>query len=64
MVQPYVFALVYVGLGDRDQALDWLRRGVDEHSDEIVFIKVDPAWEPLRPDPRFKDLLREMGFGS
>jgi eukaryotic-like serine/threonine-protein kinase len=62
-VQPYAWALVYAGLGQRDSAFRWLERGVATRSEEMVFLQVDPAMDVLRSDPRFRPLLRKVGFG-
>jgi Flp pilus assembly protein TadD len=61
-VQPYARALVLVGLDRNDEALTWLEKGVDQHTEEVIFIKVDPAMDPLRSDPRFAALLRDLGL--
>ena len=54
-------AAVYVALGDQDEAFRWLERGVDEHSYPLYTFLLDPEFRPLRPDPRFADLLRQIG---
>jgi TolB-like protein/tetratricopeptide (TPR) repeat protein len=61
-VQPYFFALLDIGLGDREAALGWVEQAAEAGSDELFFIKVDPAMDPLRPDPRFKRVLARFGF--
>jgi DNA-binding SARP family transcriptional activator/TolB-like protein/Tfp pilus assembly protein PilF len=55
---------VYLGLGDRDHAMEWLRRAVRERSQFLVFLKGHPMLDPLRSDPRFQALLRELGIPS
>ena len=55
-------ALVYLGLGENDQALAWLDRAYEERSDTLVVLKVDPMFDPLRSDPRFADLMRRVGL--
>jgi tetratricopeptide (TPR) repeat protein len=53
-------ALVYAGLGDTDRALQWLVRGYEQRDRWMVFLKVEPRFDPLRTDPRFADLLRRL----
>ena len=53
---------VYAALGDRDHAMEWLRRAAPERSQYLVFLKVHPLYDPLRSDPRFQALLRELGI--
>jgi tetratricopeptide (TPR) repeat protein len=57
-----VVARVYLGLGERDKAFEWLDKGVEERSFWIVFLKTDPAYDSIRSDPRFQDLLKRTGF--
>ncbi|HEX6125550.1 MAG TPA: protein kinase [Pyrinomonadaceae bacterium] len=54
-------ALIYVGLGDKDEALAWLEKGYEERAFQMQFLKVEPSWDPLRNDPRFIHLLRRIG---
>jgi serine/threonine-protein kinase len=61
-LDPYVIGEGYVALGDKDEAFAWLEKGYRERSFFMVFLEVDPWWDPLRPDPRFQDLLRRMNF--
>ncbi|MGA2475856.1 MAG: protein kinase [Terriglobia bacterium] len=55
-------ALVYAGLGEKDRAFEWLERAYKVHDKGMCFLKVDHALDPLRPDPRFQDLVRRMNF--
>jgi tetratricopeptide (TPR) repeat protein len=55
-------AWVYVGLGDKSRALDWLEKAYAQRADELSYLKVDPVLDPLRSDPRFQDLLRRMNL--
>lgn len=59
---PYDIAVVYTGLGDREQAFSWLNRACEEHAGFLLFVKSDPRFKPLRSDPRFRSLLRRMRF--
>ncbi|HZO07049.1 MAG TPA: hypothetical protein VFB52_11740, partial [Solirubrobacterales bacterium] len=61
-VSPVYIAKIYAGLGDKDRAFEWLRRGYAERSDHLVSLRVDPAYDSLRSDPRFVDLLRSVGL--
>jgi tetratricopeptide (TPR) repeat protein len=61
-VGPHHFALVYVGLGDRSAALDALERGFEMRDVGMNWIKVAPAFAPLRDEPRFIALLDRMGL--
>jgi tetratricopeptide (TPR) repeat protein len=55
-------ALVYMGLGDKDQAFRWLEKARDERSDFLRFVKVDPLFDPLRSDARFPELVKGVGL--
>lgn len=53
-------ALVYVGLDQKDQAMAWLEKAFEERFSPWVLMR--PAFDPLRSDPRFQDLLHRMGL--
>jgi len=59
-VSPYYTALVYTALGDRDRAFEWLGKACEERSSFLFFLKVEPSFDSLRSDPRFRDLERCM----
>jgi len=61
-VQPVSIALVYIGLGEKDEAFGWLDKAYEEHAQWLSEIKVDPAFDPLRTDARFTDLLKRVGL--
>jgi predicted Zn-dependent protease len=61
-VPPAAFVLAYTGLGDVEQAFLALERGYAERSNLMRQMKVLPALDPLRDDPRFGDLLRRVGL--
>jgi len=60
-VQPYHFALIYMGLGENDRAFAWLEKAYEERSTRLIWLAVIPEWDGLRSDPRFTDLLRRIG---
>jgi tetratricopeptide (TPR) repeat protein len=61
-VCPYEIATAHAALGQRDEAIAWLRKGVERRSVCMPDMKMDPRLDGLRSDPRFKDLLRDVGF--
>jgi DNA-binding winged helix-turn-helix (wHTH) protein/TolB-like protein/Flp pilus assembly protein TadD len=62
-VSAFSFALVYAGLGQRDQAVQWLEQSYQDRAfADVGYIKVDPRFDSLHSDPRFAELLRAMGF--
>jgi serine/threonine-protein kinase len=61
-ISPYIFAEVYAGLGDKEKALASLEKAFEERSGILTFLKVDPEFESLHSEPRFKNLLGRMGL--
>ncbi len=61
-VSPYLFAIVYTGLGRKDEAFRWLNRGIEAHDYGVLGMLVDPVFESLRTDPRFEKCLQRIGF--
>lgn len=59
-VGRYEIALVYAGLGDKEQAFKWLEEAYSAHDVGLLFLKIDPCVDPLRTDPRFADLERRV----
>jgi DNA-binding winged helix-turn-helix (wHTH) protein/TolB-like protein/Flp pilus assembly protein TadD len=59
-IPAFSIALVYIGLGERDRALDWLEQAYQDRSAYMVYAKTDPLLDPLRSDPRFISLLHRM----
>ena len=52
----------YSGTGQNERVLELLQKAYAEHSNAVVLIKVDPIYDPVRSDPRFKDLLARLGL--
>jgi serine/threonine-protein kinase len=64
-VSAYAFAVIYLKLGEKDQALDWLEKAAHDHAGpNINLIKVDPYLDPLHGDPRFEALVSAILSGS
>jgi TolB-like protein/class 3 adenylate cyclase/Tfp pilus assembly protein PilF len=61
-VCPYDFAAAYLGLGEKDRAFEWFNKAYDDRSVCMVWFKVDPRFDGIRSDARFKDLLFRMAL--
>ena len=61
-VSAYDIAIVYAGLGDKDQAITWLRKALGERSMFAVHMTWDARLDGLRADPRFQELVRSLGL--
>jgi tetratricopeptide (TPR) repeat protein len=61
-VAPYNRAIIYAGLGDKDNALYWLEKAYEDRSTRLVWIRLDPGLDKLRSEPRFAELLRRMNL--
>ncbi len=53
-------ALICVGLGEKDQAMKWLEKAYEEHFNPSILLR--PAFDPLRSDRRFQNLVRRIGL--
>ncbi len=53
-MSPFYMATVYAGLGQKEEAMDWLEKAYQDRSNGLVFIKVDPELDSLRAQPRFQ----------
>jgi TolB-like protein len=56
-VSPYTIALIHMGLGDQDRALEWLWKAYEHRDVWLVWLRVNPRFDPLHRDPRFRELL-------
>jgi hypothetical protein len=61
-MQPVDAAAIQVRLGDYDAAFADLERAYTSHSAYILYLNANAVWDPIRPDPRFRDLTRRMGL--
>ena len=61
-VPPYNFALVYQGLGNRNEALKWLEKAYSERDVHMVFLLMDSQWDGLRNNPRFMHLIEHLNL--
>jgi hypothetical protein len=63
-VNPYLICLVYLGIGDLDQAFAWLEKAYEEKSSFVVSIATETKWRPVRSDPRFQSIPERIGFSA
>jgi TolB-like protein/Tfp pilus assembly protein PilF/class 3 adenylate cyclase len=61
-VPPHSVAIVYIGMGENEQALAWLEKSYQERDVRLSFLKIDSKWDPLRSDPRFISLLKRINL--
>jgi len=61
-VDAYLIGEVYAGLGEKDKAFEWLNKAYEERAGQMIFLKIDPWIKNLRSDPRYKELLKKVGF--
>jgi tetratricopeptide (TPR) repeat protein len=61
-VSPYFIAVVYVGLGDDEEALRWLEKAYEERHPYLILLKVEPVFDNLRKNERFLDLQKRVGL--
>lgn len=61
-VSPYDLALIYIGLREKEKAVEQLERSYDEQSGWIIYFQVDPFLDPLRDHPRFQEMVRKLNL--
>lgn len=61
-VPPFAFALVYLGLDRKPEAIKALQQAVDDRSTSMVYAKIDPSLDSLRSDPAFQSVIAKMQF--
>ncbi len=61
-ISPYLLALLHTGLGEIEQAFDYLERARRERNPMLALIRVDPTLDPLRSESRFNELVQSMNF--
>ena len=59
-VSPADIAMLNGHLGRIDQAFEWLHRAVEQRAPWLGFLRIDPIWDPLRPDPRFSAVVQSI----
>lgn len=61
-VSPYSLALIHLGMGVKDQAFAELQRGLQQHEAWMPWLKVHPEWDSLRQEPRFQEMIKQLGL--
>ena len=61
-VSPFYIAVVYLGLGNNEQALSWLERAYTDRSNGLVFLNVEPELDPVRSNLRFLSIRTKLNF--
>jgi serine/threonine-protein kinase len=63
-VSAHDIAIIYIGLGEKELALNWLERAVHERSGRITYLGVEPRWDGLRGEARFSELIKRIGISG
>ena len=63
-VSPMERAMIYMALGEKDQAFRYIQQAADDRCWSITLITVDPAFDSLRSDPRYHQLERRLGLND
>jgi serine/threonine protein kinase/tetratricopeptide (TPR) repeat protein len=61
-VPPYHVAQIYARLADKQQTLDWLEQAFNERDTQLTYMKVEPAFDEIRSDPRFQQLQKRLAM--
>ena len=61
-ISPFSFAVVFLGLDEKEKAVGFLNTAFEDKMYHLLFLKTDPLFAPVRSDPRIKKMLLEMGF--
>jgi tetratricopeptide (TPR) repeat protein len=59
-ISPLYFAIVYAGLKDNDRAIEYLNKAFEARHPGLVLIRIEPMFDTLRSDERFKDLIKRF----
>ena len=63
-VSPWQIGTLFTRAGENDKALEWLEKAYQARDQNMPYLGVDPIFDTLRADPRYKDLLRRMNLPS
>ncbi len=57
-------AIVYTALGEKEEALEWLEKSYEKHEESLCSMGIDPKFDPIRDEPRFKEIMKKIGLSS
>ncbi len=63
-IYPLSAAVIYARLGEADAAFEWVEKAYERRSYPLMWIRVNPSFDPFRSDPRYADLLRRMNLAE
>lgn len=63
-VSPLLIAQIYANLGDADNAFQWLEKGIEDSARGVIFLKINPLYDPIRNDPRYAELLNRLNLAG
>jgi len=61
-ISPTLLAGIYTALGEKETALEWLEKACEDHTTELIWLKIDPNFDKLRSEERFKNILRRINL--
>lgn len=61
-VAPIAWAMLYIGLDQKDEAFEWIAKGCETHDTLVCYLAIGPTFDPLRSDPRFDTMLEKIGL--
>jgi len=61
-ISPFWIAVLYFVLDEKEPLFEWLEKGYKEHDVLMIFLKVDPIFDPIQSDPRFQGMLKKMNL--
>jgi serine/threonine protein kinase/Tfp pilus assembly protein PilF len=60
----YNVAVLYAQLGEKEKSLNWLEKALDERPYGLMFLKIDPAFDAIRSDPKFQEYMKRVGLAT
>jgi hypothetical protein len=61
-VTPATIAFIYIGIGEKDKAFEWLEKAYEQRTSYVYGLKVSSRFDSLRSDPRYQDLVERLNY--